>query len=61
MESKKIILLEGDGIGGEIVREAVKCLQVLNEFSSKSGFKLDFENREIGGVAIDSTGTGEVM
>lgn len=52
--SFKIILLNGDGVGPEVVREAQKCLQVLNEFTAKTGKTLEFQHKEIGGCAIDS-------
>ncbi|MEO1481988.1 MAG: 3-isopropylmalate dehydrogenase [Myxococcota bacterium] len=47
--SAKIVLLPGDGIGPEIVREAKRVLeQVVPD--------LTFEERLIGGAAIDATG-----
>lgn len=53
MENYKITLLKGDGIGPEIVNEAVK---VLNKASSKHGFGVCYDEALLGGVAIDSTG-----
>lgn len=52
--TKKIAILPGDGIGQEIVAEAVKVLEVL-----KSDFGLDIEMEEglVGGVAYDETGS----
>lgn len=52
--TKKIAVLPGDGIGTEIVAEAVKVLEYLN-----AGMSLDlvFENALIGGVAYDEYGT----
>ncbi|OOZ40814.1 3-isopropylmalate dehydrogenase [Solemya pervernicosa gill symbiont] len=52
--TKKIAVLPGDGIGQEIVAEAVKVLNVL-----KSDFGLDVEMEEglVGGTAYDATGT----
>ena len=52
--TKKIAVLPGDGIGQEIVAEAVKVLGVLN-----SDFELDIEMEEglVGGAAFDATGT----
>lgn len=52
--TKKIAVLPGDGIGQEIVAEAVKVLGVLN-----SDFGLDIEMEEglVGGAAFDATGT----
>lgn len=51
--TKKIAILPGDGIGGEIVAEAVKVLETL-----KTSFGLDvtLEHGLIGGAGIDSTG-----
>lgn len=53
MKKYKITLLKGDGIGPEIVDEAVK---VLNKVAEKRGFSADYEEAELGGVAIDHTG-----
>ncbi|MCU7934500.1 MAG: 3-isopropylmalate dehydrogenase [Candidatus Thiodiazotropha sp. (ex Dulcina madagascariensis)] len=51
--SKNILILPGDGIGPEIVAEAVKLLATLRD-----GFGLDIELDEalVGGGAIDATG-----
>ncbi len=49
MTSKKVLLLPGDGIGPEIVAEAVKVLKAL-------GLPLEFETALIGGCAVDATG-----
>jgi 3-isopropylmalate dehydrogenase len=51
--SKNILILPGDGIGPEIVTEAVKVLAALRD-----GFGLDIEMDEalVGGAAIDATG-----
>ena len=51
--SKKILVLPGDGIGPEIMSEAVKVLQLANE-----KFSLGFElvEGELGGAAIDKHG-----
>jgi len=51
--SKRILILPGDGIGPEIVAEAVKVLNHLHEHES-----LDVELPEalVGGAAIDATG-----
>lgn len=53
--TKKIAILPGDGIGPEIVAEAVKVLEVL-----KAGHGLDVELDEapVGGAAYDLTGDG---
>lgn len=49
----KIALLKGDGIGPEIVNEAVK---VLNCSASKFGFTTEYKEALLGGAAIDKTG-----
>lgn len=49
----KICLLPGDGIGPEIVAEAVK---VLNRLALRYDVAFDFEEALIGGCAIDATG-----
>jgi len=51
--TKKIAVLPGDGIGQEIVAEAVKVIKVLQADS------LDVEMKEglVGGTAYDATGT----
>lgn len=50
---KKITLLEGDGIGSEIMKEAVKVLEALGQ---KNNLKFIFNKALIGGSAIDATG-----
>ena len=52
--TKKIAVLPGDGIGPEIVAEAVKVLEYLN---SEMNLGLVFENGLIGGAAYDVYGT----
>ena len=51
--TKKIAVLPGDGIGPEIMREAVKVLQALQN-SDSLGFELEYAN--IGGVGYDAEG-----
>lgn len=51
--SRKIVLLPGDGIGPEIIAEAVKVLEVVDK---KFKLKLKFEEELIGGAAIDHHG-----
>jgi 3-isopropylmalate dehydrogenase len=53
MKEYKIVLLKGDGIGPEIVTQAVK---VLNRAASKFGFRVTYEEAMLGGSAIDATG-----
>lgn len=50
---RKIVLLKGDGIGPEIVDEAVKCLEAV---ALKFGHAFTYEEQLIGGAAIDMTG-----
>jgi len=49
----KIGVIKGDGIGPEIVEEAVK---VLDAVSVAEGFNLSYEEFLLGGAAIDETG-----
>ena len=51
--SKQILVLPGDGIGPEIMSEAVKVLQLANE-KYALGFELSYD--ELGGAAIDKYG-----
>ena len=51
--SLKIALLPGDGVGPEVVAEAVRVLQAVGEQAGKT---FSFSTHAIGGVAIDSTG-----
>jgi 3-isopropylmalate dehydrogenase len=48
--TKKIAVLAGDGIGPEIMAEAIKVLNVLN---AQMNLGLEFENGLIGGAAYD--------
>ncbi len=49
----KICLMPGDGIGPEIVEQAVK---VLDKVAKKFGHTVSYTNALIGGAAIDATG-----
>lgn len=49
----KIAVLPGDGIGPEVMKEAVK---VLDTVSAKHGFSLEYEWADVGGAAIDNHG-----
>ena len=51
--TKKIAVLSGDGIGVEIVAEAVKMLECLRR---DFGLKIEMEPALVGGAAIDATG-----
>jgi len=50
---KKIAVLPGDGIGPEVMEQAVK---ILKKASTLYGFNLEFEFADIGGAAIDHHG-----
>ncbi len=51
--SKKILILPGDGIGPEIVAEAVKVLDALRE---RHGLDVQLEEGLVGGAAYDAAG-----
>lgn len=51
--NKKIMILPGDGIGPEVVREAVK---ILNWFNDNTRHKFEMVTELIGGAAIDRCG-----
>ncbi|MCM8855495.1 MAG: 3-isopropylmalate dehydrogenase [Candidatus Thiodiazotropha sp.] len=51
--SKSILILPGDGIGPEIVAEAVKVLASLRD---NYGLDIDLDEALVGGAAIDATG-----
>lgn len=51
--NKKITVLPGDGIGPEIVAEAIK---VLNKISEKYGHSFEYTYVDIGGCSIDKYG-----
>ncbi|WP_297483147.1 3-isopropylmalate dehydrogenase [Sulfurimonas sp.] len=53
MKTYKIALIKGDGIGPEIIDEAVK---VLDAVASYSGFTLKYDELLMGGCAYDITG-----
>ena len=53
MKNYNIVLLRGDGIGPEIVTEAVK---VLNRAAEKHQFTVTYDEALLGGIAIDETG-----
>ncbi|MEO1924251.1 MAG: 3-isopropylmalate dehydrogenase [Nautiliaceae bacterium] len=50
MRNYKIAVLKGDGIGPEIVDEAIK---VLDAVASKEGFDLEYNEYLLGGAAVD--------
>lgn len=49
----KVAVLPGDGIGSEIIPEALKVLEIVGP---KYGIKFEFEEGLIGGAAIDAQG-----
>ena len=51
--NKKITVLKGDGIGPEIVDQAIKVLNVIGE---KYGHSFDYTEVDIGGCSIDKHG-----
>jgi len=51
--TKKILVLPGDGIGPEIVSEAVKVLACLRD---DYGLNIEMDEALVGGAAIDATG-----
>ena len=53
MSTYKLALLRGDGIGPEIVAQAVR---VLDAAAQKHGFSVEYEDALLGGCAIDATG-----
>jgi 3-isopropylmalate dehydrogenase len=53
MKKYNISVIKGDGIGPEIVDEAIK---VLDAVSGVCGFDLDYKEYLMGGIAIDVTG-----
>ena len=50
--TKKIAVLPGDGIGPEIVAQAVKVLEVLKA----DGMAIEMEEAPIGGAGYDAAG-----
>ncbi len=53
MKTYNISIIKGDGIGPEIVDEAIKVMDVV---AQKCGFALDYKEYLMGGCAIDATG-----
>lgn len=53
-QTYRIAVLPGDGIGPEIVAEAVKVLSLVAE---QAGVTFEFSYGRIGGIAIDTDGT----
>lgn len=53
MKTYQITVLKGDGIGPEIVDQAIK---VLNKVAEKYHVRINYQEEYIGGAAIDATG-----
>jgi len=51
---KRIAILAGDGIGPEVMQEALKVLNIIQQ---KYRFELQYESADIGGIAIDNHGS----
>jgi len=51
---KDVALLPGDGIGPEVMAEAIK---VIKKARSIYGFEIEFNRADVGGCAIDNFGT----
>ncbi len=49
----KVLLIPGDGIGPEVVKEAHK---VLDRVAAQRGLSIDYDEALLGGAAIDATG-----
>lgn len=54
MQTYNVAVLSGDGIGPEIMAEAIKVLDVVQQ---KYNFKLNYRTFDVGGIAIDNHGT----
>ncbi|KAJ7930056.1 3-isopropylmalate dehydrogenase [Mycena leptocephala] len=52
--SFRIVVLPGDGIGPEVVAQAVRVLETIS--AASPDFVLNLEKHDFGGCAIDSTG-----
>ena len=50
----RFVVLPGDGIGPEVITEAVRVLEAV---AGRFGHHFEFEEHLIGGIAIDQTGT----
>ncbi|ASS68893.1 MULTISPECIES: 3-isopropylmalate dehydrogenase [unclassified Paenibacillus] len=53
-ETKKIAVIAGDGIGPEVVGEAIKVIKKVEELYE---YRFEFEHGLFGGIAIDEKGT----
>lgn len=53
MNTYRIAVLSGDGIGPEVMEQAVR---VLNATAKKHGFAVELKSADVGGIAIDNHG-----
>ncbi len=53
MKTNKIAILPGDGIGPEVMREAIKVLETIGQ---RFSFDFNYEYGDVGGCAIDRQG-----
>ena len=54
MSSYRIAVLPGDGIGPEVMAEAIK---VLEKVQTRFGLAFEYDRHDVGGIAIDNHGT----
>ena len=52
--SNKILILPGDGIGPEVMKEVTRIIEWFNE---NKGFNAELEFDEVGGTSYDLNGT----
>jgi len=52
-KNNNIVILPGDGIGPEIIKETIK---ILDYISSRFNLNINYEYEDIGGIAIDKYG-----
>ena len=53
MSKTNILLLPGDGVGPEIMQEATKVINLLNDLELCD---ITYNSADIGGIAIDNHG-----
>ncbi|KAJ9073352.1 hypothetical protein DSO57_1017414 [Entomophthora muscae] len=57
LKTAKIVVLPGDGIGPEVVQQAVRVLKVVGELAAEdAGWRFEFQEAKFGGAAIEATG-----
>jgi len=52
--SRRIVILPGDGVGPEVMREGIKALHAVADMF---GHRFEFDEFPVGGAAIDKTGS----